>query len=334
MRKICSVLLILCFLLSLCACGGNTPVETPTEAPGATEAPTAEPTTISDEDDSISPILYKLTDGDGHTAWLFGSIHVGQDYFYPLPDYVTEAYEHSDALAVEADMVTFASDLEAQTQAMTQLLYLDGTTISDHIPQDLYTQAVEVMTDCGVYMPALDLYYPVMWSNFIETSQMESLGVDSELGIDMYFLNNAHETGKEIQEVESAQFQYGMMAGFSQELQIELLESALYSYEHADETKTALFELSDAWATGNEEALVELLQEETGFESEEEALLYAEYVDAMTTQRNIAMADFAETALTTGKEVFICVGAAHVIGPGAIADLLTQRGYTVELIAS
>jgi uncharacterized protein YbaP (TraB family) len=53
----------------------------------------------------------------------------------------------------------------------------------------------------------------------------------------------------------------------------------------------------------------------------------------MVTQRNISMADFAEEALDSGKEVFICVGAAHVVGPGAMADLLTQRGYTVEVIA-
>jgi uncharacterized protein YbaP (TraB family) len=44
------------------------------------------------------------------------------------------------------------------------------------------------------------------------------------------------------------------------------------------------------------------------------------------------MADYAEEALKSGKEIFICVGAAHVVGEGAVADLLAQRGYTVELV--
>lgn len=329
MKKLCSVLLVLCFLLSLCACGGD-PVQNPTEI--TTITPTTEPTTAPVEDDSISPLLYKVTDAEGNTAWLFGSIHVGQEYFYPLPDYVTNAYENSDVLAVEADTVAFASDLEAQTQAMMQLIYLDGTNISDHIPQDLYTKAVEVMTECGLYMSAMDLYYPVLWSNLIDTAQLTSFGVDGKLGIDMHFLNDAHETGKEIQEVESADFQYGMMAGFSEALQIELLESTLYSYENADEAKTELFELVKAWESGDADALVDLLNDAPEFETDEEALLYAEYTDAMFTQRNITMADFAEAALTSGKEVFICVGAAHVVGPDAMADLLTQRGYTIELI--
>lgn len=336
MKKIFAILLALCLLMSLSACGGTIPVETPTEitttVPTTEPVTTTEPTTAPVEDDTISPLLYKVTDGEGNTAWLFGSIHVGQDYFYPLPDYVTEAYENSDALAVEADMVTFNADLEAQTKALMKLIYLDGTTISDHIPQDLYTKAVDTMTECGIYLSALDMYYPVMWSNLLDSAQLQTLDANGELGIDMHFLNDAHETGKEIQEVESAEFQYGMMAGFSEALQIELLESSLYSYEHMDETNTELFELMDAWADGDEEALLTILNEEPEFENDEEALLYAEYTDAMITQRNITMADFAQNALTSGKEVFICVGAAHVVGPGAMADLLTQRGYTVELI--
>lgn len=60
--------------------------------------------------------------------------------------------------------------------------------------------------------------------------------------------------------------------------------------------------------------------------------MYVEYNDAMMVQRNLAMADYAEEALASGKEVFICVGAAHVVGEGAMADLLAQRGYTVERI--
>ena len=44
------------------------------------------------------------------------------------------------------------------------------------------------------------------------------------------------------------------------------------------------------------------------------------------------MTDFAEDALASGKEVFICVGAAHIVGDGAMAQLLAQRGYTVTLV--
>ena len=68
------------------------------------------------------------------------------------------------------------------------------------------------------------------------------------------------------------------------------------------------------------------------FESEEEAALYAEYNDALVTQRNLSMTEYAVEALESGQELFICVGAAHVVGEGAMAELLREMGYTVELV--
>lgn len=337
MKQFFSVLLILCLLLCLCACGQAEPVHDDHATAPTTTAPQTTPfqtvpTTPSDTVDPITPTLYRVTDSEGNIAWLFGSIHVGQEHFFPLPDYITAAYENSDALAVECDVVTFSSDLEAQTTALMQLVYLDGTTISGHIPEDLYTQAVEVLEECGLYMSALDLYYPALWANLIETSMYNGMDVSAELGMDMHFLNDAHESGKEIQEIESAEFQYSLMANYSEDLQIMLLESALHGYNNKDEMATGLAELTEAWSSGNEDVLVELLNDEAEITSDEEVRLYAEYTDVMLTQRNISMADFAESALASGKEVFICVGAAHVSGPGAMAELLTQRGYTVERI--
>ena len=60
--------------------------------------------------------------------------------------------------------------------------------------------------------------------------------------------------------------------------------------------------------------------------------LYDEYYKAMITDRNDNMTDYAVDALDSGEEVFICVGAAHVIGDGAIAENLRELGYTVEMV--
>ena len=66
--------------------------------------------------------------------------------------------------------------------------------------------------------------------------------------------------------------------------------------------------------------------------TQEEKAVYEKYNQAMVTDRNNSMAQYAENALASGKEVFICVGAAHIVGDGAVADLLSQLGYTVERI--
>ena len=265
-------------------------------------------------------------------AWLFGSIHVGEEYFYPLPAYVLNAYASADALAVEFDIVSFESDINAQIVALQTMVYADGTTIEDHISEELYNDAKAALKDLGMYSSALDYYCPAMWSSFIDSAMIEKMGVDTSLGIDLYFLNRAHEEGKTILDVESAAFQYGMLAGYSEELQAMLLESSVASVELMEESKADMMQLVDAWATGNEAEFDALINAAPEFESPEEEVLYNEYQNAMVTQRNLSMADFAEDALKSGEEVFIVVGAAHIVGAGAMAELLAERGYTVEIV--
>jgi len=160
---------------------------------------------------------------------------------------------------------------------------------------------------------------------------VEKLGYDAMMGIDYHFLNKAHNESKKIYDIESMEMQFELLGGFSDKLQILLLEESVESYNTKEEYKKSLEALAVAWSTGNE-AEFERLNSETSFSNEEEKKLYNEYSSKMVTERNINMANYAEDALSSGEEVFICVGAAHVIGDGAMADLLEERGYTIEVI--
>ncbi|MEE1075523.1 MAG: TraB/GumN family protein, partial [Acutalibacteraceae bacterium] len=86
------------------------------------------------------------------------------------------------------------------------------------------------------------------------------------------------------------------------------------------------------WAAGDEKEFSKYLASEDQDMTAEEIQLYEEYIKAMFVDRNLSMADYAETSLKSGKEVFICVGAVHIVGEGAVAELLKQRGYKVECI--
>ena len=123
-----------------------------------------------------------------------------------------------------------------------------------------------------------------------------------------------------------------MFIGFSNELMCVLLEEIVAQYNAPEDYVRATDEMLAIWATGDEQAFIAYLNEEVEFESQEEALLYEEYTKALETDRNIGMADFVEEALASGEEVFVCVGAAHVLGRDNMVELLRQRGYTVTLI--
>jgi len=360
MKKITALMLtlLMCFMLCACSDGGSkggalfdkattenvTPEESTSEnttsenttSENTTSENTTAPTEPSidvppTETQGATPILYKVSDADGDVVWLFGSVHVGREEFYPLPDYVMNAYSSSEALAVEANILTAQDDTASLIDAMKPLIYVDGTTIKDHVSEETYTAAVDALTQIGMYSSMLDYYCPAMWSNLIDTAIISELDVDATLGIDMYFLSLATEEGKEIREIESIAFQYSMLGGFSDELQEALLASSVEWVNKPEVYGQELDKLMDIWASGDEKAFEESLSAST----EEEGIptdLQEEYYTAMYSDRNNNMTDYAVDALESGDEIFICVGAAHIIGEDAIADNLRELGYTVELV--
>jgi len=328
MKRLLAWLLALAMCFALAACGQN-----------ATEdfAASKDKSTASNKNDpaktgTATPLLYRVTDGRGNMIWLFGSIHIGREDFYPLPDYVLEAFESADSLAVEADIVAFEKDFSRQKQAMAPLVYTDGSTIQDHIPEELYNEAVEILKEYKSYASAMDMYCPALWSSMIESLMMEDLGGNFDLGIDRNLLDMAYDAEKEILEIESAEFQYQMLADFDDDLQIMMLESSIESQKHPIIAKLGLKMMMDLWASGDESAFAAYLNASDDTMTEEEAEIYAEYRQAMISDRNLTMASYAENALASGKKVFICVGAAHIVGAGAMAELLSQRGYRVERV--
>lgn len=329
LKQFLAILLVFALCITLVSCSPATNETSDAPTTKAT-AKTEDITTASTDEEKVQPLLYKVTDDDGNTIWLFGSIHVGRDEFYPLPDYVMDAFEGSESLAVEFDLIAFEKDTSAQIAALTPLIYTDGTTISDHIPEELYEKCVELFEDANYYNSLLDYYIPAMWSLTLNTLLYEELGVETDLGVDRHLLKLAKENDMEILDIESATFQYQMFSDFSEELQILLLEETVEMYSLADGAEEEIEKLLDLWQSGDADALAKALAEDEPSASEKD--LYKEYNKAMITDRNRSMTDFAEDALESGDEVFICVGAAHIVGEGAMADLLAQRGYEVTLV--
>ena len=324
---------LLCWLMAFVMCFSLVSCQRTDSSKDITTPSKEESTTKVNESKTATPLLYKVTDENGNVIWLFGSIHAGRDDFYPLPSYVLNAFDSADYLAVEADIIAFEKDIKAQTKALSYMMYRDGTTIKDHISPELYDKAVSVLKEYKAYNAAMDYYCPSLWSSMIDSLMIEELGFNIDLGIDRHLIQRAYDTNKEILDIESAEFQYNLLASFDDELQEILLEASIELYEDPDSARDDLSEILDLWAAGDEKAFSQYLVEADISEfSDEEKDLYEQYNNAMTVTRNLAMTNYAESALKSGNEVFICVGAAHIVGDGAMAQLLAQRGYTVECI--
>ena len=203
-KKLISLLLAVLLILSLSACQwGDSPTSVQTATP-STQPPettqTTAPTEVTspDEAPAITPLLYEVTNEQGHKIWLFGSIHIGRPEFYPLPPYVTQAFAQADGLAVEFDLVAFEKDLAAQVEALQAMIYTDGTTIRDHLSPELYAAAVAILEEAGVYNAMLDYYIPAMWATTIESLSYELNESQAALGVDRQLINAAYEMDKPV----------------------------------------------------------------------------------------------------------------------------------------
>lgn len=295
----------------------------------------------TEPENPATPVFYHVTGEDGSEMWLLGTIHVGDDRTAFLPQEIYDAFEASDALAVEfnlnADEENMENDEEYSEKITSMYFYDDDSLVKDHLDEEVYETAVKMMKCLGQYNANMDYMKPFVWESSI-TGAMKAGGrrLFSHKGVDQRFLDLAEESEKEILDVESAEEQVEMMSTFSDGLQERLLMEAL-TYSRSEYNRE-LMELFEMWCAGDEEALRSYLNDEEEEEEEEseemdeeEKALYEEYHNAMSTERDINMIEVAIGYLQSGKTVFYAVGLAHLLTDDGLVDGLRAAGYTVEL---
>ncbi len=296
-----------------------------------------------DTQSEATPLLWKVSDPQGTgELFLMGSFHLGDETLYGMPQAVMDAYEASDALALEYDLVEASLDLVLYLQGQMALTYQDGTTIQDHIGPDTYEKAVAFMTEQGIYNAMYESISAPAWHSMIQLSVAQMAGLDGNYGVDRYFASLAHAEKKPILEIESQEFQMNLMRSTPDELWDFYISVSVDESEQAQEL---IRELYEAYLTGDEALLYELIDDDRqydandpafdGYTEEEKTKLLediAEYDEKLMTERNEDMADKAQEYLASGDTVFFLVGAAHMLGEDGLVTQLTEAGYIVELV--
>lgn len=323
-RAIGALLVLLLMLATLSACTVRTVPSDATNLTGTTSSPA--------HTDGTTPasglLFWEVTSPDGtETMYLLGSIHVADDSIYPMPEVVMNAYQSSDLLAVEADILAYEQDQEAISRLTMRFFYTDGTTIRDHLPADLYEQAKTRLTDAGLYAEAYDWVHPFLWNSLLDQIVTDASELDAEHGVDRHFLELAHQSGKRIFEIESVEEQYNVFLGFSDELWTALIGEMLATEPEAQ--MADLRDMYDLWKSGNVDAFTAYCETDMDGLSVEERALYEAYNDAVLTQRNLGMTQTALDLLQSGETCFLIVGAAHMVGETGLVESLQQFGYTV-----
>ncbi len=166
---------------------------------GAYKTVTGQVMPLDRPDETAQPLFYRVTGKEGQQMWLLGSIHVGDARTDYLPQEIYDALDSSDALAVEFDVQEYEQD-DLPEDEMAQLaqmyIYLDGTTVKDHISPELYGKTVKLLKASGGYSSTLLMMKPVILSQLIDGfNQEQGYGLSSDWGVDTRLLTRAKEKG-------------------------------------------------------------------------------------------------------------------------------------------
>ena len=271
-----------------------------------------------------APLVYRVTDGQGHTLYLLGTIHVGSDEMYPLGSAVEEAYQNAGVLAVELDLYTYGGNLFSSLKTAFGLMYGIQDNVKNHLSPETYALGVESF---GMPEIALQRMKPAMWYSLAENYIIEKAGLDATKGVDYGLLKQAHKDGKRIDELESLEAQMATLLAIPEEV-IDYEVQAMLTYP--EESAQGLLMLFEAWRQGDEAALRTLLEAST--EGEELGEAYEEYSDMLIDSRNDGFEEQAVAYLNSGETALIAIGAFHIIGENGLAEKLARAGYTVEEI--
>lgn len=323
-------LLALLLSLTLLLCGCNFSISFGPAPESSSSGSSGGSSGSEDEPAEYTPELWRVTaNGYAGSFYLFGSIHLGDDEMFPLPDYVENAYAECGALAVECDIVAFEQLPEAEiAKYYTPFVLTDGTTIRDHLDRDIYSAAKKLLKDAGYYNSSMDYYDAAMWCSLVDQVAVENSGLKYENGIDRHFLEDAHKTGKKILEVESVEFQYAMERGFSDDIYNVVMRDCTDD-GYLDDYSDGIHELLRCWKNGTVSDELEAESDYSELTDEERALMES-YDKVMCDDRNVGMADAAESYMKQGMNVFFVVGAAHMCGEKGVVALLKARGYDVQ----
>jgi len=251
-------------------------------------------------------------------VFLLGSLHVLKSDAYPLATAINEAYRLSQKVVFETDLAAMM-DPAIQAKMLALGLYPEGQTLFQNISDEMRNALKKKMADLGIPMEYFGRFRPWFIAVTLTALELQRLGFSPEYGIDVHFYGRAGSDQKEIGFLEPVDFQLDLLGKMNAHDQNAFLGQTLKDLDVAAQMADDMLK---NWKKGDVDNLTAIL-----FKSFEG---YPQIENRLLRRRNIDWIKKIEEMMAEDKNIFIVVGAGHLIGPGSVVALLKEKGYTVK----
>ncbi len=281
--------------------------------------PLPSPATKGADPDPDRGLLWRIT-RDGHSSWLFGTLHVGKPAWSHLGPRVTAALQASQVLALEID----PGDPEL-AQALTET----GPPLV--LPAALQTRLTQAYARLCINPSSLAALHPLLQVTTLTVLEARWLGLDAAYAQEHLLLARSRggkaQPALRVLALETAAQQKAALLPSDPAEVLSAMAQGLAELEDRS-GRRVLERLARAWERGDLHALSTYEQWCACATTEEERAAMRRLND----ERNPALADGITTQHAAGLRVFAAVGALHMTGPAALPLLMAQRGFSVERI--
>ncbi len=267
--------------------------------------------------DAPRHFLWKVTSPAGGEAYLLGSVHVLTRSFYPLSPVIEEAFASSKVLVEEVD-IDEMNDPATMMGLVGKAMLPDGQTLDQLVSKDTFAAVRTRAEKHGVPVPMLQRMKPWMAAVTLAAAELTRAGFDQALGIDRHFYDRARASGMPRRALETVAYQFDRLDGLASTQQEASLKAMLADID----TQAANFEsMVEAWRRGDTARVEGFL-----FEGFKDA---PEIAERLLIERNRNWVGPVEQCLSERARCFVVVGAAHLVGPDSLVELLRARKHTV-----
>lgn len=269
---------------------------------------------ITDPGPIERPFLWRV-DGPEGPVWLFGTVHAGVDAtgWQLLPADVRSAIDDSQTVVLEVDL----QDL-ARPEVAEQVVLDDDQSLEEKLGSD-HWETLTAIIDMPLLGPDLDEFQPwVVYSMLAQNFVGELVLVGS---VDEAIATHADQRGLDTEYLETIEEQVEVL---SDSFDVDYLKEVLDDPEHY---RDQLQRLLDGYVAGDEDILVENALEAEHLEE------HPEIYDRVYVERNRAWIPDIEEYIERG-DVFIAVGAGHLVGDDSVISMLEDEGYDVERVSA
>lgn len=264
------------------------------------------------------PAMWVLKDDDT-TIYLFGTFHGLDGKTDWFNDEVKTAFDASDEVVVEAIM----PEDQAAMQPLIVKYAVDasGKTLTSKLSAEMKTKYEKTMAGIGIPAQAFEPLEPWFVTMALTAVAGQKIGLKPEHGADMTIIRAAKAAGKNVAELEGAEWQLSLFDKMPEDKQIVQLDQTL---DAVPQMGPQLTQMLASWSKGDVEALATMMNASLKETPELYKMIFSD--------RNATWADWIQKRMEQPGTVFLAVGAGHLAGQDSVQDMLAKKGLTAEKV--